>query len=99
MQRSNHNSTHIQSNKRSSAESKSPFARADVVRSELCNLVEKESLTYGNRLDSLEKQMQKAREEYANLKVLNKDAIVAKENAINEFAKFEDKVYRFAQLF
>ncbi len=43
--------------------------------------------------------MQKAREEYANLKVLNKDAVVAKENAINEFAKFEDKVYRFVRVF
>jgi hypothetical protein len=46
-------------------------------------------------LDALEKQIQKASEEYANLKILNKDAVVAKENAINEFAKFEDKVYRF----
>ena len=53
-----------------------------------------ESLTYNNRLEELEQQINKAKEEMRNLKVMNKDAIVAKENASNEFSKFEDKVYR-----
>lgn len=53
-----------------------------------------ESLSYSNRLDDLEKQIEISKEEYKKLKVINKDAFVAKENASNEFSKFEDKVYK-----
>jgi coiled-coil domain-containing protein 151 len=53
-----------------------------------------ESLTYGNRLDDLEKQIEKSNEELKKLRVISKDAFVAKENASNEFSKFEDKVYK-----
>lgn len=55
----------------------------------------KESLTYNNRLDDLEKQIQSAKEESRELKIMFKDAIVARENAANEFSKYEDKVYRY----
>lgn len=53
-----------------------------------------ESLTYSNRLDELEKQIQAANEELKKLKIINKDAFIAKENVSNEYSKFEDKVYR-----
>ncbi len=53
-----------------------------------------ESLSYSNRLDELEKQIEISNEELKKLKVINKDAFVAKENASNEFSKFEDKVYK-----
>lgn len=55
----------------------------------------KESLTYNNRLDELETQIREAQNELEELKVMHKDAIVARENAANEFAKYEDKVYRY----
>ena len=51
-------------------------------------------MTYPNRLDDLEKQIEQSNEELRKLKVINKDASVAKENASNEFSKFEDKVYK-----
>jgi hypothetical protein len=51
-------------------------------------------LSYNNRLEDIEQQIKKAKDEKLNLKVMNKDAFVAKENAVNEFSKFEDKVYR-----
>jgi hypothetical protein len=38
--------------------------------------------------------IQSANEELKKLKVINKDAFVARENASNEFSKFEDKVYK-----
>ena len=53
-----------------------------------------ESLTYNNRLDDLEKSILKANEELKKYRVINKDAFVARENASNEFSKFEDKVYK-----
>lgn len=53
-----------------------------------------ESLSYSNRLDDLEKQIEKANEELKKYRIINKDAFVAKENASNEFSKFEDKVYK-----
>lgn len=58
-----------------------------------------ESLTYSNRLDELEKQIQAANEELKKLKIINKDAFIAKENVSNEYSKFEDKVYRWAIVF
>lgn len=59
-------------------------------------IISKESLTYSNRLDNLEKQIQIANEELKKLRVINKDAFIAKENVSNEFSKFEDKVYKLA---
>ncbi len=53
-----------------------------------------ESLSYNNRLDDLEKNILKANEELKKYRVINKDAFVARENASNEFSKFEDKVYK-----
>ncbi|RNA22272.1 coiled-coil domain-containing protein [Brachionus plicatilis] len=53
-----------------------------------------ESLTYSNRLDDLEKQIEKSNDELKKLRIINKDASFAKENASNEFTKFEDKVYK-----
>lgn len=58
-------------------------------------LLNQESLTYSNRLDDLEKQIEKANEELKKYRIINKDAFVAKENASNEFSKFEDKVYKY----
>lgn len=54
----------------------------------------KESLTYDTRLNNLEREIQKANDELRRLKTINKDAYVAKENASNEFSKFEEKVYK-----
>lgn len=54
----------------------------------------KESLYYGNRLDELEKQIEKSNEELKRLNIINKDAYAAKENAANEFSKNEDKIYK-----
>ena len=51
-------------------------------------------MSYSNRLDDLEKQIEKSNEELKKLRVINKDASFAKENASNEFSKFEDKVYK-----
>ncbi len=45
-------------------------------------------------MGELEKQIEVSNEELKKLKIINKDAFVAKENASNEFAKFEDKVYK-----
>ena len=53
-----------------------------------------ESLSYSNRLDDLEKQIIKSNHELKKYRVINKDAFVARENASNEFSKFEDKVYK-----
>ena len=57
-----------------------------------------ESLTYDTSLNNLEKEIEKSNEELKKLKTINKDAYVAKENASNEFSKFEDKVYKLAFL-
>jgi len=54
----------------------------------------RESLTYNNRLDELERAIVKATDELKKYRVINKDAFVARENASNEFSKFEDKVYK-----
>jgi hypothetical protein len=43
----------------------------------------------------LEKQIASSKSEFNELKIMHKDAVVARENAANEFAKYEDKVYRF----
>ncbi len=53
-----------------------------------------ESLTYDTRLNNLEKEIEKENSELKRLKTINKDAYVAKENASNEFSKFEDKIYK-----
>lgn len=53
-----------------------------------------ESLSYNNRLDELEKAIVKSNDELKKYRVINKDAFVARENASNEFSKFEDKVYK-----
>lgn len=53
----------------------------------------RESLTFDNRLKDLEEEISKAKQDLDHLKVMHKDAIVAKENAVNEFNKFENKVY------
>ena len=58
-------------------------------------LLLKESLSYSNRLDDLEKNIIKSNEELKKYRVINKDAFVARENASNEFSKFEDKVYKY----
>jgi hypothetical protein len=51
-------------------------------------------LTYDTRLNDLEREIEKSNGELKRLKTINKDAFVAKENASNEFSKFEDKVYK-----
>lgn len=67
--------------------------RSLVVLYKLCFLT-KESLTYSNKLDDLEKQIEKSNEELKKQRIMNKDASYAKENVSNEFSKFEDKVYK-----
>ncbi|XP_033104180.1 coiled-coil domain-containing protein 151-like [Anneissia japonica] len=54
----------------------------------------KDSLTFGNELDSLEAEIEQQKQELTELQAMNRDAQISRDAAKTELAKHEETVYR-----